>query len=55
MLFQDGASENDIAQAHTGTPDYADLKLDQYLSVIEIANPMHRLWSDGRWNKLTLA
>ncbi len=55
VLFQDGASENDIAQAHTGTPDYADLKLDQYLSVIEIANPMHRLWSDGRWNKLTLA
>ncbi len=26
-----------------------------YLSVIEIINPMHRLWSDGRWNKLTLA
>ena len=29
--------------------------LNQYLSVIEILNPMHRLWSDGRWNKLTLA
>ncbi len=29
--------------------------LDQYLSLIEIANPMHRLWSDGRWNKLTIA
>jgi hypothetical protein len=23
--------------------------------VIEIANPMHSLWSDGKWNKLTMA
>jgi len=37
------------------TPDYSDLLLDQYISVIEIANPMHSLWSDGRWNKLTMA
>lgn len=22
---------------------------------MEMANPMHKLWSDGRWNKLTLA
>jgi hypothetical protein len=29
--------------------------LDKYISVIEIANPMHSLWSDGRWNKLTMA
>ena len=39
----------------TGCPDYSDLPLDKYLSLIEIANPMHRLWSDGRWNKLTIA
>jgi hypothetical protein len=29
--------------------------LDQYISAIEIVNPMHSLWSDGRWNKLTMA
>ncbi len=45
----------DFPQAQAGTPDYSDLHLDKYLSVIEMANPMHRLWSDGRWNKLTLA
>jgi hypothetical protein len=44
-----------VKQKDVGIPDYSDLKLNQYLSVIEIANPMHRLWSDGRWNKLTLA
>jgi hypothetical protein len=29
--------------------------LKEYISVIEIANPMHSLWSDGRWLKLTMA
>ncbi|MGL4332325.1 MAG: B12-binding domain-containing radical SAM protein [Bacteroidales bacterium] len=42
-------------QSEVGTPDYADLLLDKYISVIERLNPMHKLWSDGRWNKLTLA
>ena len=55
VVYHDGATETDIAQKDTGTPDYSDLRLDEYISVIEIANPMHRLWSDGRWNKLTLA
>lgn len=45
----------DIHQSEVGTPDYSDLQLNDYLSVIEVANPMHRLWSDGRWNKLTIA
>jgi hypothetical protein len=45
----------DVAQRDTGTPDYSDLYLDKYLSLLEVTNPMHRLWSDGRWNKLTLA
>ena len=45
----------DYKQADIGTPDYSDLLLDKYISVIEIVNPMHRMWSDGRWNKLTMA
>lgn len=45
----------DYKQSEVGTPDYSDLPLDQYISVIEIVNPMHRMWSDGRWNKLTMA
>ncbi len=47
--------EHDIPHRDTGAPDYRGLKLDQYLSVLEMLNPMHRIWSDGRWNKLTLA
>jgi radical SAM superfamily enzyme YgiQ (UPF0313 family) len=45
----------DIPHSEIGTPDYSDLLLDKYLSIIEVTNPMHRLWSDGRWNKLTVA
>ncbi len=55
VKFLNNSAVKDIAQRDTGTPDYSDLRLRDYLSVIEIANPMHRLWSDGRWNKLTLA
>lgn len=47
--------EKDFPHTEVGCPDYVDLPLDKYLSLIEMANPMHRLWSDGRWNKLTLA
>jgi hypothetical protein len=36
-------------------PDYDGLPLDKYFSVLEMANPMHRLWSDGKWLKLMLA
>lgn len=45
----------DYKQYQLGTPDYEGLLLDQYISVIELVNPMHSLWSDGRWNKLTMA
>ena len=45
----------DVPHAEVGTPDYSDLPLTDYLSVLEVLNPMHRLWSDGRWNKLTVA
>ncbi len=47
--------EPDIAFSDSGTPTYAGLPLDDYLSLLDMLNPMHRLWSDGRWNKLTLA
>ena len=55
VVYFNGAPEPDFTHAEVGTPDYNGLNLNNYISVIEIANPMHRLWSDGRWNKLTLA
>ncbi len=45
----------DYKQGQVGTPDYSDFLLDKYISAIEVINPMHSLWSDGRWNKHTMA
>lgn len=36
-------------------PDFSDLPFEKYLSLVEFSNPMHKLWSDGRWNKMTMA
>ncbi|MBI3543266.1 MAG: radical SAM protein [Deltaproteobacteria bacterium] len=47
--------EHDVPLKDTGTPTYDGLPLGKYLSVLELLNPMHRLWSDARWNKATLA
>jgi hypothetical protein len=55
VLFSNHSACRDYKQHEVGTPDYSGLPLDRYISVIEIANPMHRLWSDGVWNKLTMA
>ncbi len=55
VTFYNDTHCNDYKQSEVGTPDYEDLPLDRYISAMEIANPMHRLWSDGRWNKLTMA
>ena len=58
FLLQDGAvryveglPEPEVPIDQTGTPTWDGLPLNQYLSLLDMLNPMHRLWSDGRWNK----
>lgn len=55
VSFSGQGPDADIAHKDVGTPTYDGLPLDRYLSLCEMLNPMHRIWSDGRWNKLTLA
>ena len=45
----------DVPFAQTGTPTTTGLRLDRYLGLLDTLNPMHRLWADTRWNKLTVA
>ena len=47
--------EPDIPFDEVGTATWDGLPLNSYLSLLDMLNPMHRLWSDGRWNKLTVA
>lgn len=55
VVLENDVTQHDVPQRDTGVPTYEGLPLDQYVSLMEMLNPMHRLWSDGRWNKLTLA
>jgi tRNA A37 methylthiotransferase MiaB len=55
VVFATEPTRHDVPFVSTGTPSYAGLPLDRYVSLFEMLNPMHRLWSDGRWNKLTIA
>jgi hypothetical protein len=47
--------EPDVPFEDVGTATWDGLPLNSYLSLLDMLNPMHRLWSDGRWNKLTVA
>ncbi len=55
LVYLNSSTNKDLRFRNTPTPDYSGLFPDRYLSVIEMTNPMHRLWSDGFWNKLTMA
>lgn len=55
VVLENDVTQHDIVQRDTGIPTYDGLPLEHYVSLMEMMNPMHRLWSDGRWNKITLA
>jgi radical SAM superfamily enzyme YgiQ (UPF0313 family) len=55
VVLETDPMQHDIPQKDTGIPTYDGLPLDSYVSIMEMLNPMHRFWSDGRWNKITLA
>ena len=55
VVLETDPMQHDIPQKDAGIPTYDGLPLDKYVSVMEMLNPMHRFWSDGRWNKITLA
>lgn len=53
--FCDAVAIDGCKEADQYCPDFSDLPLDRYLSLTEMTNPMHRLWSQGRWNKMVMA
>ncbi len=55
VVYVESKKDHDFPHKDTGTPTYVGLPLDSYLSICEMPNVMHRIWSDGRWNKITLA
>ena len=49
------AKQDNIPFREIGTPCLDGLHVDWYLDTADAANPMQRLWSNGRWNKLMMA
>ncbi len=55
VVYADDALSPDFTMDETGCPTYRGLALDRYVTILDSTNPMHRLWSEGHWNKLTVA
>lgn len=54
VKWKNGVESDDAGSARV-CPDYSGLDPRRYVSVCEMPNPMHRLWSEGWWNRLALA
>ncbi len=55
IRYADDSSSPDFSMNDVGCPTYRGLSLDRYLTILDSTNPMHRLWSESHWNKLTVA
>ena len=54
IKYSGNDSEN-LKFCETGTPDFSGLKMDMYLQMADVQNPMQSLWSSGKWNKMVMA
>lgn len=45
----------DVKFKNLDAPNFRGLQMNRYVSMLETINPMQRLWTDGRWNKMVLA
>ena len=55
VVFANKPSDPEFSMGEVGCPTYRGLDLSRYLTILDSTNPMHRLWSEGHWNKLTVA
>ena len=55
VVLKSDPSLHDIKFKNLAAPSYRGLDMNRYVSMMETINPMQRLWSDGRWNKMILA
>lgn len=54
-IIRSPVTSKDVAFKSLSGPTYDGLDLDRYVSMLELPNPMHRMWSDFKWNKMILA
>lgn len=55
VVFHNMDSRKNVPFAELPAPTTIGLPMDKYINFTDSTNPMHRLWSDGKWNKMMLA
>lgn len=55
IFFDTTPGLNDERFKNLDAPDFSGLDMNRYISMMDTINPMQRLWTDGRWNKMFLA
>lgn len=55
VVYKDKQPNTIFHHKNLPAPSYVGLPHGKYLSFLDVMNPMHRMWSDGRWNKLTIS
>jgi len=55
VVYKNKAPNTIFHHENLPAPSYVDLPFDKYLSFLDVVNPMHRMWTDKRWNKLTVS
>ena len=55
VVYQDKQPNTIFHHKNIPAPSYKGIDWELYLSFLDVINPMHRLWTDGKWNKLTVS
>jgi hypothetical protein len=55
VIYKDHKPNTNFHHRNLPAPDYTGLPFEKYISFLDVVNPMHRMWTDYRWNKLTIS
>lgn len=55
VVYQNKIPNTIFHHKNLPAPNYAGLPFEKYVSFLDVVNPMHRMWTDDRWNKLTIS
>ena len=54
-IIKSSSVQKDFSFKALNGPTFDGLSLERYIPMLEMPNPMHRMWSDFRWNKMIMA
>lgn len=54
-IVRSSSVQKDFSFKNLNGPTFDGLSLERYIPMLEMPNPMHRMWSDFRWNKMIMA